>query len=156
MSVRAAGGPLTPGGVEGTRDSIPWLRGGSWRTRSEPREAQDTHKSAQPSCAASRILTRGARRPGNDSTPPRPAGGTVIGYLPHGLAHRTQSSRPYLRALVRAPEGSPAGAGGLSCCYLTLAGVPTFPVRLPISTSGFPGSLVEPACGPGARGQLGR
>lgn len=87
---------------------------------------------------------------------PAPAGDTVIGYLPHGPSHRTQSSLPYLRALVRAPEGSPPRPGGLSCCYLTLAGVPTFPVRLPISTSGFPGSLVEPACGPGARGQLGR
>lgn len=119
MSFQAAGGPLTPGGVDGTRDSIPWLRGGRWRTRSEPREAQNAHKSEQPSRAASGIPTRGSRRSGNDSAPPRPAGDTVIGYLPHGPAHRAQPSRPYLSALVRAPEGS-AGAGGLSCCYLTL------------------------------------
>ena len=107
MSVQAAGGPLTPGGVEGTCDSIPWLRGGRWRTRSEPREAQNAHKSAQPSCAASGIPTRGLRRSGNDSAPPPPAGDPVIGYLPHGPAHRAQLSRPYLYALVCTPEGRP-------------------------------------------------
>lgn len=89
MSIHAAGGPLTPGGVQGTRDSTPgaarWQLEDAFGAKRGPERAQVG--ATQLRCQQN--TDGGARRPGNDSTVP-----------------------PAERNPVRAPEGSPAGAGG--------------------------------------------